>query len=394
MKRAGVTRGRAAGPAAAAAPRDAANPMPPPARPALLPLALALSLAAAGGAEVGLPTDNDALFRDRPEDFYQYVERDFEGQKTQPWEAGQFGMMRDPARLGDRLFFRKFHEGIDIRAMRRDAGGRPLDEVRSIAAGEVAHVSTVAGYSNYGRYVVVCHRWEGALYYSLYAHLATADVQPGQTVAKGQRLGVMGFTGEGVDIQRAHLHLEVCLLLNRGFEEWHRTCFPTEINRHGLYNGLNLVGLDVARLLAAWRANPGLPLAAVIQREPAVFRVAVPGPQPPPIATRYPWLLDAPPPPRTGTAGKPAAPAASGGRAPSWEITFAGTGLPLRVTPGERPVAAPPKPQLVAVEPVAGRLSWATRGLLTGEPGTARLSAAGERYLALITWPEPAGAAP
>ena len=103
-------------------------------------LVLAGATTAAAGAEplLRLPTANDNLFRGKPEAFYQYVERVFEGATTKPWTGGQFGFVRNPARWNGKLIQTKFHEGIDIKPVARDARGVPLDPVRAVAAGAKA----------------------------------------------------------------------------------------------------------------------------------------------------------------------------------------------------------------------------------------------------------------
>jgi murein DD-endopeptidase MepM/ murein hydrolase activator NlpD len=126
-----------------------------------------------------LPTDNRALF-DQPDAFFQFVDRDFEGAKTTPWEGGQFGFVRDPRRLGKSIAYARFHEGLDIKPLRRDAQGNPQDEVRAIADGLVAYVTAASNLSNYGRYIVVRHDWGQGSFYSLYAHLREAHVTAGQ----------------------------------------------------------------------------------------------------------------------------------------------------------------------------------------------------------------------
>ena len=78
-----------------------------------------------------LPTDNDALFRGQPEQFYMYTDRDFEGVKSRPWQGGTYGFTRNQQRVGGNIVLTKFHEGIDIKPLRRDASGEPLDEVRA-----------------------------------------------------------------------------------------------------------------------------------------------------------------------------------------------------------------------------------------------------------------------
>ncbi|MGE5208834.1 MAG: hypothetical protein ACM3KL_05820, partial [Alphaproteobacteria bacterium] len=87
--------------------------------------------------ELVLPTDNDALFSGDGPAFYQHIDRDFNGVKSTPWEGGQYGFVRDPKGTSGGLVYTRFHEGIDIRPVHRDANGEPLDEVRAIADGRV-----------------------------------------------------------------------------------------------------------------------------------------------------------------------------------------------------------------------------------------------------------------
>ena len=84
-----------------------------------------------------LPTDNDALFSGGSAAFYQFIERDFKGVRSTPWEGGQYGFVRDPTDTAGGVVYTRFHEGIDIRPLHRDAHGEPLDEVRAIADGKV-----------------------------------------------------------------------------------------------------------------------------------------------------------------------------------------------------------------------------------------------------------------
>ena len=113
--------------------------------------------------------------------------------------------------------------------MHRDALGNPSDEVRAAAGGNVVHVSREAGASNYGRYVVVEHLWDGCPYYTLYAHLSSISVEPGQPVRQGEVLGIMGFTGAGIDRERAHTHFEVCMMLNQKLRGMARRLFSERI---------------------------------------------------------------------------------------------------------------------------------------------------------------------
>src|SRR5260370_35012414 len=102
-----------------------------------------------------LPTDNDALLSGDSPAFYQSVDRDYNGAKSAPWEGGQYGFVRDPKSTGEGGIYTRFHEGIDIRSVHRDANGEPLDELHAIADGQVGHVSPVPGYSNDGTYIAI-----------------------------------------------------------------------------------------------------------------------------------------------------------------------------------------------------------------------------------------------
>src|SRR5437879_1188805 len=272
--------------------------------------------------EISLPTDNDALFRGGGPDFYQYIERDFHGEKSTPWEGGRYGFVRNPVPTAQGLVYTRFHEGIDIRCLHRDANGEPLDEVRAVADGKVAHVNVVPGYSNYGKYVVIEHPWDGSNYYSLYGHLSSIAVQPDEPVRRGQRIGVMGYTGTGIKRERAHLHLELCLMFSRQFEAWYDTFFRNDPNRHGIYNGMNLAGLDVARLYLALRSNPALTIPEFLNHEETFYKVTLPKARHFDLSQLYPWMLPA---------GK-----RNGG---SWEVSFAASGVPLRIEASDKRVA-------------------------------------------------------
>src|SRR3954447_22106839 len=261
-----------------------------------------------------LPTDNDALLRGDGPAFYQYIERDYKGEKSTPWEGGRYGFVRHPVETGGGIIYTRMHEGVDIRPLERDASGEPLDAVRAIAPGVVVHASQVAGYSNYGRYVVVEHRFDGSKYYSLYGHLSSIAVHPGQHVQQRDQLGVMGHTGEGLNQARAHVHLELNLMLSRQFEAWHDASFKNDPNRHGLYNGLNLVGIDIARFYLALQKRPALTIPEFLSEEETLYRVLLPASKHFDLAKFYPWMVRG-----------------SDGGATSWEVSFNRAGVPLKI---------------------------------------------------------------
>ncbi len=329
-------------------------------------LAAVLLLAGPAAAlDLQLPTENRHLFTGQPEKFYMYVDRTFEGETTKPWEGGSFGFVRTPARLKGEVVMTKFHEGIDIAPIKRDKAGNPLDLVSSIADGVVVHVSDIPGRSNYGKYLVVEHQLEGAAFYSLYAHLARIEVKPGDPVKAGSLLGQMGYTGVGLNRTRAHLHLELCLLMSRHYEGWHKA-FSGGVNHHGPFNGMNLAGADIARLFLEHRANPNLRIQDFIRATPAYFKVTVPRKDRFDFAERHRWMVH----------GDLSAPS------PSWEISFTATGLPVAIAPSQRPVA---EPIVSAVRDSRHAHRHMTRGLIDGNGPVAALTRGGKNLVALLT---------
>jgi murein DD-endopeptidase MepM/ murein hydrolase activator NlpD len=88
----------------------------------------------------------------------------------------------------------RMHKGMDI--------ARPSERsIKSVDNGVV--VSTGNRGDGYGNKVIIDHQ-NG--YRTLYAHLDSISVQPGQTVPRGAKIGVMGSTGDSTGV---HLHIEV-----------------------------------------------------------------------------------------------------------------------------------------------------------------------------------------
>lgn len=81
--------------------------------------------------------------------------------------------------------------------------------VRAAAAGLVVRAADHGEYGGYGSHIVLAHRLaEGALVYSVYAHLRLASlrVRAGQRVHAGQIIARVGATGR---VTTPHLHFEV-----------------------------------------------------------------------------------------------------------------------------------------------------------------------------------------
>lgn len=329
---------------------------------ALLPLS-----AQAGPLGLVLATDNDAIFSADPSQFYMYTDRNFEGVRSKPWQGGTYGFSRNQKRTSAGIVFTRFHEGVDIRPVRRDSSGNPLDEIRSIADGTVVYVNDTSSTSNYGKYVVVHHDWGEGPFFSLYAHLSSATAVAGQRVRAGETIAKMGYTGAGLNRERAHLHLELCLLLSDHFQRWYERHF-TSTNHHGIFNGINLIGIDIAELYKAHRANPNLSVAQFLASSEEVhYRVLVPKSGALEFLRRYPWLgrdLDSVRKPR------------------SWEFAFASTGVPLEVRPSSQSLSYP---TVTYVKPGGTDHSDLTSGRITGTGNSAQLTPSGSRYMQLLT---------
>lgn len=340
-------------------------------RAGTLSLLAGLLACASSGAEplnLVLPTDNDALFHGGGPEFYQYIERDYHGEKSTPWEGGRYGFVRNPVETSAGIVYARLHEGIDIRPLQRDAHGEPLDAVRAIAPGVVVHTAQVAGFSNYGRYVVVEHRFDGCKYYSLYGHLSSISVRTGQRVEQRDQLGVMGHTGEGLNQARAHVHLELNLMLSRHFEQWHDTFFKNDPNHHGLYNGLNMVGIDVARLYLALQKQPALTIPQFLSEEETLYRVLLPASKNFDLAKFYPWMVSE----------------KSEGETTSWEVSFNRAGVPLKIRPGAKTVS---EPELSYMKPGGIDGGLLTMDRIAGRGANAHLTEKGRQLMRLLVFP-------
>ena len=107
---------------------------------------------------------------------------------THGWLSSSMGNRSDPL-TGEK----DFHPGLDISA---DKG----DPVYATANGTVTHASSAG---NYGNLVVVEH---GYGLETRYGHLSQFKVTVGQTVKRGDLLGLVGSTGRTTG---SHLHYEV-----------------------------------------------------------------------------------------------------------------------------------------------------------------------------------------
>ncbi|MCC5971994.1 MAG: peptidoglycan DD-metalloendopeptidase family protein [Pararhodobacter sp.] len=103
-------------------------------------------------------------------------------------QTSGFGTRRDPRTGG-----RRMHNGVDW-------AGPQGTPILSTGAGTVTHAGRQGGYGNL---VIVRHDFGIETYY---AHLHTINVNVGQRLSRGDRIGGMGTTGRSTGV---HLHYEI-----------------------------------------------------------------------------------------------------------------------------------------------------------------------------------------
>ena len=289
--------------------------------PRLFPLIISVFVFAttARALDICLPTANDALLR--PGGDADYFQPTVEGTV----ESGMFGCVRSKGR--------RFHEGIDIKCLQRNRRGEPTDPIRAVADGEVAFINTKPGLSNYGRYIVLRHNWDGVSVCTLYAHLSeiAAGLVVDQPVKKGQIIATMGHstnTRECISRDRAHLHFEINFLLNPNFRIWYPKRDP-QAPPFGNFNGKNLIGLDPAAFLRAYATNRKLNFAEYVSKQPIAFTALV-GARP------LPWL-----------ALHPEQVQPASGIPVAYEIGMTAWGMPVMVWPRTAPEIGEPQQRLL-----------------------------------------------
>ncbi len=278
-------------------------------------LTLLLVLAAAPAVidardTVRWPTMNRSFNRGDPQD--SFIQPTESGEV----QSGQFGCVREDGR--------RFHEAIDLKAIRRDRWGEATDLVLAAMDGRVAYVNRRVEHSDYGRYVVIEHVDAQPNIYTLYAHLSLikASIRVGVLVKAGTVLGVMGRSERDGNIpkERAHLHFEMGLRLTNNFSAWYEGKDFDTPNYHSNFNGMNLNGFDPLEFFTRYRNGQVDTVQAYLQSLPAAYRLRVSTRRTPYFIRRYPCLL-------TGPIGDDFV---------GWDVEFTGFGLPVRWTPLSR----------------------------------------------------------
>jgi len=211
-----------------------------------------------------------------------------------------------------------------------DRRGEPTDPVHAVSDGEVAFINPKPGLSNYGRYIVLRHRWDGIEVFTLYAHLreVAEGLVMGQFVRKGQVIATLGHstnTREGISRDRAQLHFKIDVMFNPHFHIWYPKRDP-QAPPFGNFNGLNLWGMYPAAFFRTCAANPkpnGAPgamnFAEYANKQPIAFTVLV-------NAKPFPWLAAHPEQVHSSNV-------AAQGTAVAYEIGSTWFGLPIAVWP-------------------------------------------------------------
>ncbi len=239
--------------------------------------------------------------------------------RTGRWQSGRFGCVRSDGW--------KFHEGIDIRFTQRDKKGEPTDPIFAAAEGIVCYVNDKPGLSNYGKYIILGHKIEGLEIYTIYAHLSHIEEQvvTGRAVEAGARIGTMGRTTNSSTIarSRAHLHFEMTMVINEGFDAWFKIRNPGSKNDHGAWNGRNFLGLDPEAIFREQaRLGKEFSLRNFIRNQEAFFTVFV-------EKRHFPWLRRYVPLVRLD-------PQLPNEDIHGYEITFNPFGLPFDLVPSDR----------------------------------------------------------
>ena len=271
-------------------------------------LALVAANASAERLEIVWPTPNTAYFEGKS--IADYVQPTASGEP----ESGLFGCHRTNGA--------QFHEGVDLKPVKRDRHGEPVDPIFVVMPGVVRYINRQPGDSNYGRYIVVEHGATTPAIYTLYAHVSA--IEPGlkvsDNVERGQVIATMGRSSSGLAIpkDRAHLHFEMGVMLTRQFQSWYDWKKFGSRNDHGIWNGMNLMGFDPLEFYDAFRARRIDDFQGYFGHLQTAVKLRISTRTMPDYAERYPSLVTAPP-PTASVAG--------------WEVKFNEMGIPFALTP-------------------------------------------------------------
>jgi murein DD-endopeptidase MepM/ murein hydrolase activator NlpD len=109
----------------------------------------------------------------------------------------------------------RFHQGVDFGW----TPTHPDPAIQASAAGSVVWSGVKEGWG-FGTFIVIEHTAASAGEYTLYGHLASADVAAGKPVQAGDKIGVMGMTHDTLAPVGKHLHFEILTGAGTGLSGW------------------------------------------------------------------------------------------------------------------------------------------------------------------------------
>lgn len=133
--------------------------------------------------------------------------------KKNPTSSGQKTVAESKSKVSggsgqDTYYMRPINGGVRTQAEHGrngvDIGGSKGASVFASAGGTVIVAKNDGYNTGYGKYIVINHPERGSQ--TLYAHLSEVNVVVGQTVRRGEMIGVVGSTGHSTG---PHLHFEV-----------------------------------------------------------------------------------------------------------------------------------------------------------------------------------------
>jgi hypothetical protein len=132
---------------------------------------------------------------------------------------------------------------------------------------------------------------------------------------------------------------------------------------------MNLAGLDIARFYLALRKNPSLTIPEFLSTEETFYKVTLPRSRYFELQKLYPWMLTA----------------ATRNDKSSWEISFARSGLPLKIEPSDKHVT---QPELSYVKKSSIDYSHLTRDVISGCGANAHFTGYGRQSMRLLIYPD------
>ncbi|HSI75836.1 MAG TPA: peptidoglycan DD-metalloendopeptidase family protein [Lunatimonas sp.] len=191
-------------------------------------------LGAHNAIAIDLSKDNEALNQVNLADsqhFCSYVDslRDNQGKKYAlgGYLENRVIYTRSHVFATDSAIFRNIHLGVDIWASAGTTVFCPVD-------GVIHSCQDNAGFGNYGPTVILEHVLRGNKIYSLYGHLATADLglfYPGKQIRAGEILGHLGEEKENGNWP-AHLHFQLIQDLEGLTGDYPGVCMDSEIGHY------------------------------------------------------------------------------------------------------------------------------------------------------------------